>query len=101
MARPRLNESTMPFSMSFLPAFAEQIGEALGRGVARGLGLGGATAMVRRGPGRPAKNQILAGATAGAVTCSISGCQRAARAKGLCSAHYQSERRRLLLGGKK
>jgi hypothetical protein len=93
---PRLSSST--FSSTAVTSFAEQLGEALGRGVARGLNsaLSGVLkpangAMVaRRGPGRPPK--ALAGIAA--ALCKVSGCGKTARSKGLCSAHYQAERRK-------
>lgn len=116
MARPRKNALLPSFGgapSANLTRWAETLGEALGRGVARGInaglaGLGGALAggsvgassvaapMARR-RGRPPK-AIAAGA--GAVPadrrCKVEGCGREARSKGLCSAHYQAERRRLL-----
>jgi hypothetical protein len=33
--------------------------------------------------------------------CTVAGCERESRSKGLCSAHYQAERRRQLAAGKK
>lgn len=82
--------------------FAEALGEALGRGVARGInaGLGGAAptgnavvAAPRRG--RPPKNaNVLAAAVPAEKRCRADGCASAARAKGLCSRHYQAERRK-------
>ncbi|MDQ3262096.1 MAG: hypothetical protein M3Y59_00325 [Myxococcota bacterium] len=80
--------------------FAEALGEALGRGVARGFnaGLGGAGNMIAatpqvRGRGRPPKN-LQAAAASGENRCAAQGCTSAARAKGLCSRHYQAERRK-------
>ena len=88
-----------------LVSWAESLGEALGRGVARGINAGlsnaapfsgggivaGATGRRR---GRPPKIQ-LAGPVPPEKLCKVDGCGRPARSKGLCSAHYQAERRRL------
>jgi hypothetical protein len=85
--------------------WAELIGEALGRGVARGInaGLGSSgglagMAALQLGPrrrGRPPKIRTL-GPVPAERRCKVEGCVREARSKGLCSAHYQAERRRLL-----
>jgi hypothetical protein len=114
MARPRksLNPSIATgrlaslaglSSSSSIVFWAESLGEALGRGVARGInsglaangsifGFGQGTAP--RGRGRPPK-------FTGAIVptdrqCKSPNCTREARSKGLCSAHYQAERRRQL-----
>lgn len=61
---------------------------------------------VKRGPGRPRKNGLVAAvpaaktgrkpgrrkSTDGARACGIRGCTRPARAKGYCAAHYQKLR---------
>lgn len=109
MPRPRKNPITpaaggvsSPFS-----AWAESLGEALGRGVARGintglsgLSLGGAGAVSAPGAvtgarrrGRPPKVQS-GGPVPADRMCKVPGCGREARSKGLCSAHYQAERRK-------
>jgi len=81
--------------------WAEMLGEALGRGVARGIntGLGsmggGAYPVGARRRGRPPKAQVI-GPVPADRRCKVEGCFREARSKGLCSAHYQAERRRLL-----
>lgn len=72
--------------------------------------LGGETpAPQKRGPGRPRKNEFVAApttstssrtarkpgrrkATDATRACGIKGCQRPARAKGYCAAHYQKLR---------
>jgi hypothetical protein len=93
-----------------LMSWAESLGEALGRGVARGIntgismtshsigfsGAGTGTALtLPRRRGRPPK--ILTGGPVPADRrCKVEGCGREARSKGLCSAHYQAERRRML-----
>jgi len=89
-------------------SWAESLGEALGRGVARGIntgismtGVGFGTAAQSsaltfgRRRGRPPK--ILTGGPVPVERrCKVEGCGREARSKGLCSAHYQAERRRML-----
>lgn len=113
MARPR-KTSTSSSSVSFaanpsLMSWAETIGEALGRGVARGINTGmsglsrmtgGMAAMstvssLPRRRGRPPK-ALTGGPVPAERRCKVEGCGREARSKGLCSAHYQAERRRLL-----
>jgi len=113
MARPR--KSVPPSeagSGSNLSSWAEALGEALGRGVARGINSGLATvgtgspasapspaaSGVRR-RGRPPKVQPGQPVPADR-RCKVEGCGREARSKGLCSAHYQAERRRLLAKSK-
>ena len=117
MARPRKNPVQAPSFASVSSAqnsiatWAEQLGEALGRGVARGInaglsgniaafgagssgtGLGPIVAPRRRG--RPPK-ALTGGPVPSDRQCKVAGCGRQARSKGLCSAHYQAERRRLL-----
>jgi len=101
-----------PFS-----SWAESLGEALGRGVARGINSGLSNVTLERGSaasapaftdeaessalagskrrGRPPKAQAQAQVAADRV-CTVPDCGREARSKGLCSAHYQAERRRIL-----
>jgi len=120
MPRPRKNPITSASSgsgSSTFSSWAESLGEALGRGVARGINaglsnvtLGGGAAAAApassaatgaRRRGRPPKAQA-GGPVAPDRMCKVPGCGREARSKGLCSAHYQAERRRLLgkAGGK-
>jgi hypothetical protein len=88
--------------MGGLMGWADALGEALGRGVARGINqslsavsLGGAVpAIGPRKRGRPPK--ALVGYVPPEQRCSVAGCGRPARAKGLCSAHYQAARRKKL-----
>ena len=115
MARPRKSETASPpAGIGGLADWAMMLGEALGRGVARGItaGLGsngGAVGAptyssaplqvgVRR-RGRPPRAR-----TSGPVPperrCKVDGCSNEARSKGLCSKHYQAERRRILAKGK-
>lgn len=105
MARPRKNDSR-PGGLPLPPhleAWAEILGEALGRGVARGiqaglqgvtLGAGAAGAAPVRKRGRPPKAPT--GPVPPERQCSAPGCEREARSRGLCSAHYQQERRKAL-----
>ena len=111
MARPR--KTSTPFSFGTNPSlmsWAETIGEALGRGVARGINTGISTisrvsgvaispmstmSSLPRRRGRPPK-ALTGGPVPAERRCKIEGCGREARSKGLCSAHYQAERRRLL-----
>ncbi|MGQ0504278.1 MAG: hypothetical protein ACT4TC_03085 [Myxococcaceae bacterium] len=57
-------------------------------------GMGGLSKQPR-GPGRPPK--IFTGVVPPERRCQADGCSREARSKGLCSAHYQAERRKHLL----
>ena len=82
-----------------LMGWADALGEALGRGVARGLNhaLANNLPAATWGPrkrGRPAKPVV--GYVSADRRCATPGCGRPARAKGLCSAHYQAARRRKL-----
>ena len=101
MARPR--KASAGFSPTLTPAltqWAEALGEAVGRGVARGInagvssaGLGGGgSAQGGRRRGRPPK-AVSGGPVPADRRCQEPGCDREARSKGLCSAHYQARRR--------
>jgi hypothetical protein len=88
--------------------FAEVLGDAIGRSLARAIHTNGfvsgagATAGVMAAPirrrGRPPKAALSAGAIPADRLCTVPGCGRESRSKGLCSAHYQAERRRQLAG---
>lgn len=102
MARPRKNAAGNA-ALAGLFGWADALGEALGRGVARGINhalasvnaAGGALpAFGPRKRGRPPKPVI--GYVPPNLRCSVAGCGRPARAKGLCSAHYQAARRKKL-----
>lgn len=114
MPRPRKNPPpaqpapSLFASAGALSSWAEQLGEALGRGVARGINAGlaggiagggavanGAQTFPRR-RGRPPKALSAGGAVPADRLCSVPGCGREARSKGLCSRHYQAERRKSL-----
>lgn len=108
MARPRSTPSFPSVAPLQLVSWAESLGEALGRGVARGINSGlshvsgmgiAAPAAPRRG--RPPKMQLAGGPVPAERQCKVEGCGRPARSKGLCSAHYQAERRRQLQKGGK
>ena len=118
MARPRKSEpasSSSAAGIGGLSGWAEMLGEALGRGVARGInaGLGsngGAVSApayssaplqvgVRR-RGRPPRAKVAGGPIPLERRCKVDGCGNEARSKGLCSKHYQAERRRILAKGK-
>ena len=103
MPRPRKNIVSAPSlqSVAGLMGWAESLGHALGQGVARGLNGAlarvsgnGATPIGPRKRGRPAK--VFTGIVAAGKACSVAGCGRPARSKGLCSAHYQAARRKRL-----
>lgn len=108
MARPRKSAAAQ-FAPAFAPgtlvSWAESLGEALGRGMARGINAGLATVSVPgalgngvnmpRRRGRPPK-AVLGGPVPADRRCKVDGCPREARSKGLCSAHYQAERRKQL-----
>ena len=101
MARPRKHSAPSFADASILTSWAETLGEALGRGVARGINSGlsvtglGAHLAGPRPRGRPPK-AITGGPVPPERRCKVDGCAREARSKGLCSAHYQAERRRQL-----
>ncbi|MFL5321197.1 MAG: hypothetical protein ACJ790_16170 [Myxococcaceae bacterium] len=104
MPRPRKN-STQLLPLAQSPAFlrwAETIGEAMGRGMARAfnqaLAQSGFTmpngAFGPRRRGRPPKAVLVPAPPD--RRCKVEGCLRPSRSKGLCSAHYQAERRKRL-----
>jgi hypothetical protein len=101
MARQPKNAAPSLGSLGSLVSWAETLGEALGRGMARGLNSGLAANGLNLGAagprprGRPPK-AITGGPVPPERRCSVEGCPREARSKGLCSAHYQAERRRQL-----
>jgi hypothetical protein len=105
MARPRKNQlpgiGSMPPNLT---AWAEALGEALGRGVARGINAGvapltgGATVSTGR-RGRPPKMPLTP--VPADRRCKVADCPREARSKGLCSAHYQADRRKRQAADKK
>ncbi|ATB47006.1 hypothetical protein [Corallococcus macrosporus] len=109
MARPRKELSSVPLTPAMVN-WAEALGDAIGRGMLRALNdgmprLGSAapstsalTAGRRRG--RPPK--VMAGASLVSLDrrCTMDGCTREQRSKGLCSAHYQAERRRQISSSK-
>lgn len=101
MARPRKSPPSSPHALALPPAlatWAEAIGDAIGRGVARALhnhgisSMGNNLAMPVRRRGRPPK--MLGSPVPPERRCTMAGCDRESRSKGLCSAHYQAERRR-------
>lgn len=114
MARPRKEGGTPSMPLPpVLASWAEAIGDAIGRGVIRALnhgmpalpvGNGHAQAAPAARRGRPARMESKMVSRRGAMPlerrCTVSGCGRESRSKGLCSAHYQAERRRLLAAGK-
>jgi hypothetical protein len=101
---PRTLNGFAPNISDALPAmigWADALGDALGRGIARGLNDAlRSTAnypYLSEGPrkrGRPAKPVI--GFVPAEQRCSVPGCGRPSRSKGLCSAHYQAARRKRL-----
>ena len=117
MARPRKTTTASPpapAGIGGLADWAEMLGMALGRGVARGInaGLGSTNGSAGGSPSYSAPLQVGVrrrgrpprAKTAGPVPperrCKVDGCPNEARSKGLCSKHYQAERRRLLAKGK-
>jgi hypothetical protein len=100
MARPRKNVLGVAAPPALM-SWAELIGEALGRGVARGINSSlsptyNGWSAEPRPRGRPPK-AVVGGPVPAERRCKTDGCGREARSKGLCSAHYQAERRRKML----
>ncbi len=101
MARPKTKPAPAALAPESLLAWADAAGEALGRGLARGLSAGlaaGGLWPTPRRRGRPPK-LVLPGTVAPEKRCTVEGCIRQARSKGLCPAHYQAERRLRLAKG--
>jgi hypothetical protein len=89
--------SNLPPSLVLL---AEAFGTAMGRALAQALhtngyvlSMGGNSAAPTRQRGRPRK-ALAGGAVPADRRCTVAGCERESRSKGLCSAHYQAARRR-------
>ncbi len=109
MARPRKELSNVPLTPAMVN-WAEALGDAIGRGMLRALNtgmpsLGGNgsshnTVTAGRRRGRPPKMLAGGNMVPSDRRCTVDGCTREQRSKGLCSAHYQAERRRQLSGGK-
>ena len=101
---PRTSASVPPASSVPFPqllGWADAIGSAIGQGIARGLNsslgngaLAGAPSFGPKKRGRPAKPFV--GFVPAELRCKVAGCGKPARAKGLCSAHYQAARRKKL-----
>jgi hypothetical protein len=99
MAARRKSAPGGPVPPASLHAWGELLGEAIGRGMARGFHAGlsqlgltqpGALFGPRR-RGRPPK--AIAGPVPEDRRCTVEGCPRPARSRGLCGAHYQAQRR--------
>lgn len=109
MARPRKELSNVPLTPAMVN-WAEALGDAIGRGMLRALntgmpslgsnGSGNNSVTASRRRGRPPKMLAGGNMVPSDRRCTVDGCTREQRSKGLCSAHYQAERRRQLTGGK-
>ena len=111
MARPRKELTTSSLTPA-MANWAEALGDAIGRGMLRALntgmpslggngnGFGNGTTAAGRRRGRPPKVLASSNMLPSDRRCTVDGCLREQRSKGLCSAHYQAERRRQLAGGK-
>lgn len=103
--RPPTSSGNPPLPPVFV-LFAEVLGDAIGRSFARAIhtngfsgGLGVTTAAMAapiRRRGRPPKALSAGGSVPAERLCTVPDCGRESRSKGLCSAHYQAERRRQL-----
>lgn len=85
--------------LSFLVSLAETVGVAFGRGISRGVAAGFTGEQVAAPTTIPAAPALSGGtdhADHAGNACKIEGCTSRVRSKGLCSRHYQAERRRLL-----
>ena len=107
---PRKNSGSSSGSNPPLPPvfvmFAEVLGEAIARNLALAIKTNGMVAAAGAMPsavrrrGRPPKSTLTAGPIPAGRMCTVPGCGRESRSKGLCSAHYQAERRRSLAAHK-
>jgi hypothetical protein len=112
-----MNRTRKPHNLSSSPAdlppafviFAQVMGDAIGRGLAQALnanmpiyppGSNGLGATLRQ-RGRPRKTTAMGGTVPADRKCTMPGCNRESRSKGLCSAHYQAARRRQLAAKEK
>lgn len=83
-------------TQNLLDSFISQIGAEVARGVAEGLAKSGLMKSIRA-LSRSMKKAPPAGKKRGrpkgkAKSCSVKGCNNPARARGLCSRHYQQKR---------
>ena len=83
-------------TQNLLDAFFSQIGSEVARGVAEGLARSGLMKSIRA-LSKDVKKARPAGKKRGrpkgkAKACSVKGCKNPARAKGMCSKHYQQKR---------
>jgi len=83
-------------TQNLLDSFISQIGSEVARGVAEGLAKSGLMKSIRA-LSRDVKKTPTAGKKRGrpkgkTKICSVKGCKSPARARGLCSKHYQQKR---------